>query len=57
MNWLDWTLLAAYICGLMFMSFVLGRSQRNSKDYYLAGNDMGGRANCPLDCRHAMFDQ
>lgn len=41
MNWLDWSLLAAYICGLMFMSFVLGRTQRNGKDYYLAGNEMG----------------
>ena len=41
MNWLDWCLLAAYICGLMVMSFILGRSQRNGKDYYLAGNAMG----------------
>ena len=34
---LDWIVIGAYFAGIVTIAFLLGRSQRNQRDYYLAG--------------------
>ncbi len=38
MNTLDWTIMALYLAGLIWMSYRLGKGQVNKRDYYLGGN-------------------
>ncbi len=38
MNPLDWTIMALYLVGLIYMSYRLGKGQTNERDYYLGGN-------------------
>ena len=38
MNTLDWTIMALYLAGLIWMSYRLGKGQTNNQDYYLGGN-------------------
>ncbi len=40
MNPLDWSVVALYLAGMVFMSWYLGRKQTNMQDYYLGGNDL-----------------
>lgn len=40
MNWLDWSLMAVYIIALVWLSYCLGRHQKNEEDYYLGGNNI-----------------
>ncbi len=38
MNYFDWTLMAVYITGLIWISYRVGKSQASERDYYLGGN-------------------
>lgn len=38
MNYLDWVIMALYIVALIMLSYRLGKSQINERDYYLGGN-------------------
>jgi len=40
MHILDWTILSAYLAGIIAMSLFLGRRQRSPDDYFLAGRRM-----------------
>ncbi len=40
MNILDWIIVAAYMAGMVLLSALVGRSQKNERDYYLGGNRM-----------------
>ena len=40
MNPLDWSVVAVYLMGMIFMSWYLGRNQADMQDYYLGGNDL-----------------
>jgi SSS family solute:Na+ symporter len=40
MNYLDWSIIIAYIAGMVLLSYYLGRKQKNPRDYYLGGNKM-----------------
>jgi len=40
MTSLDWIIIAAYSTGLIFLGWYLGRKQKTSEDYYLAGRKM-----------------
>ncbi len=37
---LDWGVMGAYLAGMLVLAAVIGRRQRNARDYFLAGNDM-----------------
>jgi len=37
MTWLDWIIIVAYSVGLILLGWLLGRKQKTSEDYYLAG--------------------
>lgn len=41
MNWVDWTVVAIYMLGMLAMSAWLGRRQRDARDYYVGGNRIG----------------
>ena len=41
MSLLDWLVMAAYLTGMLLLSWLVGRRQVSRKDYYLGGNDMG----------------
>ena len=41
LNYLDWTIIIAYIAGMIGMAVYLGRGQKEMKDYYLGGNETG----------------
>lgn len=38
MNYIDWLIMLVYILGLIYMSYRIGKTQTNEKDYYLGGN-------------------
>lgn len=38
MNYLDWLIIIFYTSGLLFLSYRLGKTQFNKRDYYLGGN-------------------
>lgn len=40
MNFLDWTIVALYMAGMVGLSAWLGRRTRNSRDYYVASHDL-----------------
>lgn len=40
MNLLDWSIVAVYMFGMIFLSAWLSRRQRTGRDYYLGGNKM-----------------
>ena len=40
MNFLDWTIVAIYMLGMIALSAWLSRKQRTGQDYYLGGNKM-----------------
>ncbi len=40
MNPLDWTVLAAYMAGMILLSVYLGRGQSSQEDYYVGGRDL-----------------
>ena len=41
LNWLDWLVIFLYIAGMIGLSVFLARGQKDSKDYYLGGNNIG----------------
>ncbi len=41
MNAVDWGIVTLYLAGMLLLAAWLGRAQRASKDYFLAGNAMG----------------
>jgi SSS family solute:Na+ symporter len=38
MNGLDWTIMLVYMAGLIYLGFRLGKTQSDSRDYYVGGN-------------------
>jgi len=40
MNWLDWTIIVAYMGGLIVLSIYLGKGQENQEDYYVGGRKL-----------------
>ena len=40
MNGLDWTVISVYLTAMIGLSWYLGRSQSDAKDYYLGGNNL-----------------
>jgi SSS family solute:Na+ symporter len=40
MNGLDWGVMAFYMAGMVFMSWWLGRKQKDMQSYYLGGNNL-----------------
>lgn len=40
MNSIDWIVVAVYIIGMVYMSYALGRKQKDMKSYYLGGNNL-----------------
>jgi len=41
MNALDWTIVAAYMIGMILVSWLVGRKRISNKEYYLGGNRIG----------------
>ncbi|MFA7159569.1 MAG: sodium:solute symporter [Kiritimatiellia bacterium] len=41
MNALDWSIVAAYMAGMIGLSLWIGRTQRTGQDYFLGGNRIG----------------
>ncbi len=41
MSTLDWLVTGIYLCGMLLLSWFVGRRQVTRKDYYLGGNAMG----------------
>jgi SSS family solute:Na+ symporter len=41
MNLLDWSIVAAYMIGMIALSAWLGRTQKTGRDYFLGGNRIG----------------
>ncbi len=41
LNFLDWAIITVYLAGMIGMSYILARGQRNHRDYYLCGNRAG----------------
>jgi len=41
---LDWTVLGAYLAGMLALSFFIGRRQTSREDYYLGGHQLPGWA-------------
>jgi len=41
MNFLDWSIVAFYMVGMVGLSVWLGRTQRTGNDYFLGGNRIG----------------
>ncbi len=44
MQFLDWTVLGAYLAGMLLLAFALGRRQSSREDYYLGGHRLPGWA-------------
>jgi len=40
LNALDWTVISVYLAAMIALSWYLGRSQSDAKDYYLGGNSL-----------------
>lgn len=40
MNFLDWSIIAAYLAGLVLLSIRLGAGQRSQEDYYVGGRSL-----------------
>jgi SSS family solute:Na+ symporter len=40
LSFMDWSIMAVYLVGLVWMSFRLGQSQESVEDYYLGGNNL-----------------
>ncbi len=41
LNLLDWSIIIAYVVGMVGLSIAIGRGQKNHEDYYLAGRSFG----------------
>jgi Na+/proline symporter len=41
LNLLDWIIIIVYLAGMVALSFFLARRQKNARDYYLGGNQIG----------------
>ncbi|MDP6966898.1 MAG: hypothetical protein QF551_06465 [Candidatus Marinimicrobia bacterium] len=41
---LDWALVVIYLCGLIGLSYTLGKGQADHRDYYLGGRTIGWRS-------------
>lgn len=39
---LDWALVVIYLCGLIGLSYTLGKGQADHRDYYLGGAPSAG---------------
>lgn len=40
MSWLDWLVVVVYLLGMLVLAVALGRTQKNTRDYYLGGNKL-----------------
>ena len=40
MNAVDWLVVAVYIAGMVYMSYALGKKQKDMQSYYLGGNNL-----------------
>jgi len=41
LNLFDWIIIIIYLAGMVALSFFLARGQKNARDYYLGGNQIG----------------
>ena len=40
LNWLDFFVIGAYLVGITALGILVGRKQRDSKDYFVAGREI-----------------